>query len=53
MNNLLDFVNTRITELTRIREEDRATGDFSTDDYCSGAIDAYDIVRMKLEDMNA
>ena len=53
MNDLLDFVKGRITELTKLREQYEAEGDYELDDYSAGAIDAYDIVRMKLEDVNA
>jgi len=45
---LLSFVNGRIKELTQKRDEYQAEGDYELDDYCAGAIDAYDIVRMKL-----
>lgn len=53
MDDLLDFVKGRITELTKLREQYEAEGDYELDDYSAGAIDAYDIVRMKLEDVNA
>jgi len=49
MNDLLDFVKGRITELTELREKYEAEGDNEMNDYSAGAIDAYDIVRMKLE----
>jgi hypothetical protein len=45
---LLDFVNGRIIALTQLREQFEADGDYEMDDYCAGAIDAYDIVRSKL-----
>jgi hypothetical protein len=45
---LLDFVNGRIVELTALREQYEIEGDYEMDDYCAGAIDAYDIVRIKL-----
>jgi hypothetical protein len=46
---LLDFVKGRIQELTEMREQYELEGDYELDDYASGAIDAYDIMRMKLE----
>jgi hypothetical protein len=46
---LLEFVEGRIAELTLLRDEYQGEGDYSMDDYCAGAIDAYDIIRMKLE----
>jgi hypothetical protein len=46
---LLDFVTGRITELTQLREQYEAEGDSEMDDYLAGAIDAYDIVRIKIE----
>ncbi len=45
---LLDFVKGRISELTLLRDEYKGEGDYEMDDYCAGAIDAYDIIRMKL-----
>jgi len=53
MNNLLDileFVEGRIAELTELRERYQEEGDHEMDDYSAGAIDAYDLVRMKLTD---
>jgi hypothetical protein len=47
---LLDFVKGRITELTQLREQYEVEGDYELDDYSAGAIDAYDIIRMKLEE---
>jgi hypothetical protein len=47
---LLAFVEGRIGELTQKREEYQADNDYELDDYLAGAIDAYDIVRMKLTD---
>ena len=47
---LLLFVEYRIADLTEKRKEYEAEGDNSSDDYCAGAIDAYDIIRMKLTD---
>jgi hypothetical protein len=46
---LLDFVKSRIIALTQLREQYEAEGDYEMDDYCAGAIDAYDIVRIKIE----
>jgi hypothetical protein len=45
---LLSFVKGRIEELTHKREEYQNDNDYEMDDYLAGAIDAYDIVRMKL-----
>ena len=50
IDTLRRFVEGRIKELTEKREEYQAEGDVELDDYCAGAIDAYDIVRMKLTD---
>jgi hypothetical protein len=47
---LLEFVKGRIKDLTQKREEYQEAGDLELDDYCAGAIDAYDIVRMQLTD---
>ena len=49
MNDVLDFIQNRIDQLTQLREKYQAEGDFEMDDYTAGAIDAYDIIRMKLE----
>jgi hypothetical protein len=48
MDTLRYFVEERIKDLTEKREQYQLEGDDSLDDYCAGAIDAYDIVRMKL-----
>jgi hypothetical protein len=50
MKELLEFVEGRIEHLTELRKEYHEDGDHSMDDYASGAIDAYDIIRMKLTD---
>lgn len=50
MDNLRYFVEERIADLTQKREEYQAQGDYENDDYMAGAIDAYDIIRMKLTD---
>lgn len=47
---LLSFVVGRIAELTELREGYEEEGDHSLSDYSAGAIDAYDIIRMKLTD---
>ena len=47
---LLSFVKERMSDLEQKRLEYQAEGDYELDDYCAGAIDAYDIVRMKLTD---
>jgi hypothetical protein len=52
MNDILDFVKGRIAELTELREKYESEGENEMDDYSAGAIDAYDIIRMKLEDSN-
>jgi hypothetical protein len=44
------FVEERIKDLTEKREQYQLEGDIELDDYCAGAIDAYDIVRMKLSE---
>ena len=46
---ILTFVKVRIEELTQRRVELREDRDFELDDYLAGCIDAYDIVRMQLE----
>ena len=46
---ILAFVTTRMEELIQRRLESQEGGDFELDDYLAGCIDAYDIVRMKLE----
>lgn len=53
MDNLLEFVEGRIKELTELRDGYLEEGDNELSDYSAGAIDAYDIVRMKLENVNA
>ena len=44
------FVEERIKDLTEKREQYQLENDLELDDYCAGAIDAYDIVRMKLSE---
>ena len=46
---ILLFVKGRIAELTELREKYEQEGDSEMNDYSAGAIDAYDIIRMKLE----
>lgn len=48
MDNLLEFVEGRIAELTQKREEYQSDNDYEMDDYLAGAIDAYDIIRIKI-----
>lgn len=48
MDTLRYFVEERIKDLTEKREQYQLEGDNELDDYCAGAIDAYDIIRMKL-----
>lgn len=50
MDTLRKFVEGRIEELTEKRKQYEIEGDNELDDYCAGAIDAYDLVRMKLTD---
>jgi hypothetical protein len=47
------FVEERITTLTKTREAYQAENDYELDDYCAGAIDAYDIIRMKLTNLTS
>jgi hypothetical protein len=49
MKDLLDFVNSRIDDLTQQRSKYQDENDYEMDDYLAGAIDAYDIVRMKID----
>lgn len=51
LDTLKYFVEERIEALTKLREGYHEQNDYSMDDYASGAIDAYDIVRMKLTDL--
>jgi hypothetical protein len=53
INTLRYFVEERITTLTKTREGYQEAGDNELDDYCAGAIDAYDLVRMKLTDLTS
>ena len=46
------FVAERIETLTKMREGYQEINDNELDDYCAGAIDAYDIIRMKLTDLS-
>jgi hypothetical protein len=48
VTDLLAFVEERIAQLTDLRAEFEEQNDYQMDDYCAGAIDAYDIIRMKL-----
>jgi hypothetical protein len=50
IQDLLSFVTGRIADLTQMREEAQKAEDWEIDDYTAGAIDAYDIIRMKLTD---
>ena len=45
---LISFVKGRIEDLAQKREEYQNDNDYEMDDYLAGAIDAYDIIRMKL-----
>jgi hypothetical protein len=53
LDTLRYFVEERIEALTKMREGYQEEGDNELDDYCAGAIDAYDIVRMKLTDLRS
>ena len=48
MGELILFLEEKISSLTEMRKEAQIAEDWSIDDYLAGAIDAYDIVRMKL-----
>lgn len=50
MGELILFLETRIAELTELREQAELNEDWSDENYLAGCIDAYDIVRMKLTD---
>lgn len=45
---LKSFIKGRIDDLTQKREEYQNDNDYEMDDYLAGAIDAYDIIWMKL-----
>lgn len=47
---ILEFCEGRIDELTLLRDEYIQENEDSLSDYTAGAIDAYDIIRMKLTD---
>jgi hypothetical protein len=46
---ILTFVKRRIVELTEYRDNEIAIGEMQLDDYTAGAIDAYDVIRMRME----
>jgi hypothetical protein len=48
-SDILSFVKERIALLTEYRENEIAVGENEIHDYTSGAIDAYDIIRLRLE----
>jgi len=48
-SDILSFVKERIALLTEYRENEIAVGENEMHDYTSGAIDAYDIIRLRLE----
>jgi PHP family Zn ribbon phosphoesterase len=50
IDTILHFVESRIKDLSEKRDESQLQGDYENDDYIAGAIDAYDIVRMKLSE---
>jgi hypothetical protein len=47
-NEIVAFLTNKINDLQELQKEYHKQNDYSMDDYASGAIDAYDIVRMKL-----
>ena len=47
------FVEEQISTLTDLREQYQENDDYSMDDYACGAIDAYDAMRIRLEDSGA
>jgi PHP family Zn ribbon phosphoesterase len=53
LDTLKYFVEERIEALTKLREGYQEEGDNELSDYSAGAIDAYDIVRMKLTDLRS
>ena len=48
IDELLVFLDERIKTLTEIREEMLAEGNHASEEYTAGAIDSYDIIRIKL-----
>ena len=46
---LLVYVNKRIKMLTKIKKEMLAAGNHASAQYTEGALDTYDIMRIKLE----
>jgi hypothetical protein len=46
---MLDFVNKQISTLTALRNELHSEGSYVAEEYTKGAIDSYDIMRIKLE----
>jgi hypothetical protein len=46
---MLAYVKERIATLTELRNEMHAEGNHASDEYTAGAIDSYDIMRIKLE----
>ena len=46
---MLSYVKERIATLTELRDEMHAEGNHASDEYTAGAIDSYDIMRIKLE----
>jgi hypothetical protein len=46
---LLVYVQKRIKELTKIKKEMLAAGNHASAQYTEGALDTYDIIRIKLE----
>jgi hypothetical protein len=51
IDTLRRFVEGRIEDLTELRKKYEEEGDLELDDYTAGAIDAYDLMRMKLTDL--
>jgi hypothetical protein len=45
---LLEYIQERISTLTDIREEMLAEGNHASEEYLAGSIDSYDVIRIKL-----
>jgi hypothetical protein len=50
LKDFLDYLNVRIAELVKLREQYEAEGDQSMDMYIAGGMDAYESIRMELEE---
>ena len=49
IDELLVYVQKRIKELTKIKKEMLSAGNHASAQYTEGALDTYDIIRIKLE----